>query len=139
VFQLVRMNWAELGEFRGLRAIVLRIFEGQSVEHASAQMYLDVRAASQEAHAASGQTGEDLVLLERFLNARSLSDGWQLLKLDWAKRMNLRLATRDPAVEGIIQKAGRKRGDVKKDLENMTRSRKSDESLHEEWHEFRQE
>ena len=44
VFQLVGMNWAELGEFRGLRAIVLRIFEGQSVEHASAQMYQDVRS-----------------------------------------------------------------------------------------------
>jgi len=130
VFQLVGMNWAVLGEFRGLRAIVLRIFEGQSVDHASAQMYQDVRAASQESDAASGQTGEDLVLLEQFLKASSLSDGWQLLKSDWAKRMNLCLARRDPAVEGIIQKAGRKRGDVKKDLENMTRSRKSDESLH---------
>ena len=89
-------------------------------------------AASQEADTAAGQTCDDLVLLERFLKARTLSDGWQQFKVEWAKRMNLCLARRDTEVERLIQQAGRKRGDVKKHLENMTRSRKSDESLQEE-------
>jgi len=60
------------------------------------------------------------------LNSPTLSIGWRKYRLEWANQLNQLLLSHSPAVQNVIEAAGKKRAEVKKQLENLLRSEMSD-------------
>jgi len=67
-------------------------------------------------------------VLAQVLNSPTLSIGWRKYRVQWANQLNQLLLSHSSKVENVIHAAGKKRSEVKKQLENLLRSEMSDSS-----------
>lgn len=120
VVALANCDWGRLGEFRGLLAAVQRVVAGMPVQKAITDLEEDLQATG------SDNTGDDtdLDILVRYLSREdTLSRCWAHDRVSWAGRVNHRLAAGDTRVQGAIQHSGKARERIKKELENLQRSK----------------
>jgi MoxR-like ATPase len=120
---LAAREWSELAEFRGLQGAIQHVLSGMTVEEAIDRLSEDLKGGPRQ----ETDNISDLDRLQHYLTRdASLARGWALDKAEWAERVNRRLTARDPQLEELIRRSGKPRDRVKKELENLQRSKSSD-------------
>jgi hypothetical protein len=122
--QLSKLDFDRIGEFRGLKSVISRVMLGSSLVDAvpdspsSVNQSAEIREA--EAHC--------IDVFARVLAAPTLSVGWRQYRLEWANQLNQLLLGHSSKAEKLIQAGGKKRSEIKKQIENLLRSELSVQS-----------
>jgi hypothetical protein len=117
--EMARLDVRAIGEFRGLRNVILRVILGSSVRDAAETIQ---RELMEETQGDQSREARDLDILAKALASDSLSIAWKKQRSDWAARINTLLKAHDHQVERLIRDSGKERHEIKKQLENMLRS-----------------
>jgi len=122
VTEIASQDWSQLSELRGLRAIVQKVYDGSSVKEAVAEITDELQAPQEGAV----QEEADLARFKRYLSMPvPLATALRQDSVEWAGRVNKQLTERTHRFDEAIRSSGRKRAQVKKDLENLRRSKAS--------------
>jgi len=117
--ELAGLDVRAIGEFRGLRNVILRVILDSSVRDAAETIYRELTEETQGDHS---REARDLDVLAKALASDSLPMAWKRQRSDWAARINTLLKGHDHEVERLIRDSGKERQEIKKQLENMLRS-----------------
>jgi len=119
---LSNLDFNRIGEFRGLRSVISRVMQGSPVADAA----ISTEQTGKPSAGICEPDVDSIDLLAQMLNSPTLSIGWRKYRLEWANQLNQLLLSHSPAVQNVIEAAGKKRAEVKKQLENLLRSEMSD-------------
>jgi len=122
--ELSKLNFNRIGEFRGLRNVISRVMLGSSLTDA----VLNTERSGKPAADIGEPDFHCIDVLAQVLNSPTLSIGWRKYRVQWANQLNQLLLSHSSKVENVIHAAGKKRSEVKKQLENLLRSEMSDSS-----------
>lgn len=118
--ELSELDIKAIGEFRGLRSVINRVINGSSIDEAVERTIADSGSAPDAERILQEN---DIRIFGRVLQSESPSIVWKESRSEWAKRVNALLIRHDPQIESMISSAGKPRATIKKQIENLLRSK----------------